>query len=145
MNHTADIAARAGIDMDELYRLASRRHLLLVVVYGSYARGDERPDSDLDIGFVETDTAVDPGEFACLSRKVEVSALRLNDARPELRLACAEEGIPLFEAAPGTFGRFREEARAAWEAFRPAWMAAKAAERGDAVPLSKVLPPRRRR
>lgn len=133
------MAARSGLDLDQLRNLAIRRRLSLVIAYGSFPRGDECEGSDLDLAYEETDLSVDPDEFSSLSNKVEVSALRLNSARPELRLACAEEGICLFEASPGTFDRFRDEARVVWEAYRPQFEAARSEERRKAVPLSEVL------
>lgn len=137
--HKLDIIKKSGMDLTGLEALAKSHHLALVLVYGSYARGDEREDSDLDLAYLETDVTIDPNEFASLAPRVEVSALRLNTARPELQLACAEEGIALFQAKPDTFAIFKNSARANWRNYRARFNAARVKEREEALPLSMVL------
>lgn len=107
---------------DEIRRLAARHRLSLLVLFGSRARGEARRDSDFDIA-VLTEGAYPRG--ASPLRPDEAQAFRrlhadlqhllgtgridlvlLDRASPLLAHRVARDGIPLYEASPGTFARF---------------------------------------
>lgn len=91
---------------DELIRdlkqlLSEGPPLKLALLFGSTARGSDRPDSDLDIAILPVDgelALVD--ELALQSRlalvaRREVDLVRLDQCTPALRFRVAKEGIPL--------------------------------------------------
>lgn len=102
----AENDARRGL-VEEVLRRAG---IGLAVVHGSRARGDARPDSDLDVGLLARDRgplsyaamgliALDLSE--ALGAQVDTSDLSTPDAI--FRFEVAGCGRPLFEGAPHAF------------------------------------------
>jgi predicted nucleotidyltransferase len=83
----------------------------LVVIFGSVARDDARPDSDVDVGVLGGAfwDQLDVGsEIARLTRR-EPHAVDLAAASDWLRFQVAREGVMLYERDPGGWARFRAE------------------------------------
>jgi predicted nucleotidyltransferase len=97
----------------EVCRAAGAR---LVVLFGSVARGEARPWSDVDI-------AIDGLPFweaqalgAAIGRALgrEPHVVELADASDHLRYRIAREGVPLHEGEPDLWNRFRAGAAIRW-------------------------------
>lgn len=71
------------------------------MLFGSRARGDERPDSDVDIGFVPIDADMTLGDELALQARLERVAARLI---AEVALEHADPA-PLVEAGAERFQR----------------------------------------
>ena len=88
---------------------AQHPRLLLVVLFGSRARGDARPVSDWDVGYL-ADGPVDPLALRRdLADGLGTDRLDLVDlarASALLRYRAARDGVALFEREPGAFSRF---------------------------------------
>jgi predicted nucleotidyltransferase len=102
-------------------------HLRLAVLFGSAAAGASRVDSDLDIAILPASGGLDvAGEAALRARltrvgRADVDLIRLDEVGSTLlRWQIATTGVPLFEAHPGAFARFRAEAAAEYIDFAPA-------------------------
>lgn len=100
------------MDIERLRRtirpLASAEGLRLVVLFGSAARGTE-PARDLDLGIDagrRLSTVDLTNQLATLLGRSDVDVADLRRADPVLLRVVAEDGIPLYEAEPGAFGRF---------------------------------------
>jgi len=98
--------------------LAAQAHgLRMLVLYGSRARTDARPDSDWDLGYL-ADGSFDPGAlYVDLSRTLNTDAIDLADlerANGLLRYNVASDGRVLFEASPGEWERFWMAAVTFW-------------------------------
>ena len=102
-----DVLARAIRAMRDLRPLAERLGIRRAAVFGSVARGDARPDSDLDLLVEFRDaSALDlfgylraRREFAeALSRVVGrvVDVIEVGSVRPEMRERVAEEALYAF-------------------------------------------------
>lgn len=88
--------------------LASAEGLRLVVLFGSAARKAE-PARDLDLGIDAggpCDTVDLTNRLITLLGRSDVDIADLRRADPVLLRAVAEDGIPLYEAERGQFGRF---------------------------------------
>jgi predicted nucleotidyltransferase len=103
------------IDRTRLAEAARRFRLDLIVLFGSHARAEARPDSDMDIA---VRTRVPPrqrdGEWhsglgSALSRAIDadVDWSLLNDVSTLLMTEVAADGIPLYECEPGEFLLFK--------------------------------------
>lgn len=101
------------MDMERLREtmrtVAGDEELELVVLFGSSARGGEKT-RDLDLA-VRANTTIDPVALTnrlhrALGRS-DVDLVDLRRADPLLLFVVAREGIPLYEAEPGTFARFQ--------------------------------------
>ncbi|CAN5440980.1 hypothetical protein BH09MYX1_BH09MYX1_54910 [soil metagenome] len=91
----------------------------LAVLFGSFASGRERPESDVDIAIEPTTdlTLADEMELAsALSRAVkrEVDLVRIDRADPLLGREIARNGIPIIEERAGAFAAYRARAIAEW-------------------------------
>lgn len=89
----------------------------LLVLFGSRARGDDGPSADWDIGYLARDDADVPGLLAALVEALEDDRVDLADlgrASGLLRYRAARDGLPLFEATPDAFDRFRLDAVRFW-------------------------------
>ena len=93
---------------DAASRVARAAGLRLVVMFGSTARFVASPE-DLDLAVLASDP-VDAVEltnrFTTLLGFQEVDVVDLRRADPVLLVQVAQEGIPLFESAPGEFASF---------------------------------------
>lgn len=116
---------------------AATPRLELALVFGSAARGEARPSSDLDIAVLGED--VDPFELAgrlSLATEREVDVVDLARAPIPLLDAILRDGVAVFERTHGAEARFRSHALSTLETDRPwyermqnAWLA-RVAERG---------------
>ena len=113
----------------ERLRAALRQYptLNLAVLFGSVVAGTSRPDSDIDLAILPGDSGLDASTEATLCRDLEraggtaVDLIRLDEsASTLLRWRIATTGVPLVEAQPGAFARFRAEAAAEYIEFAPA-------------------------
>lgn len=103
---------------DRLAAIArSTAGLDLLIVFGSRARGDARPDSDWDIGYLANETADVPGLLARLVETLDDDRVDLVDLRSAgglLRYRAAREGRLAYEAAADLFDRYRLDAVRFW-------------------------------
>lgn len=103
----------AELPVTQLADLAGRLELGLVALFGSHARGQARPDSDLDLGVGRQDgrrlTARELGALRLelsrwSGREADVVDLLAADAL--LRFEVARDGRALWEAEPGAWSAF---------------------------------------
>lgn len=102
--------------------LESLPEVRLAVLFGSAARGEAKPGSDLDVGVLfEKDAEVTPALEAALSRACQrpIDLVRLNDAPPLLRFEIARDGFPLVERAPHAWADFKARAMIDWWDWAP--------------------------
>ncbi len=108
----------SGPPFDRLAAIArSTAGLDLLIVFGSRARGDARPDSDWDIGYLADETADVPGLLARLVEALDNDRVDLVDLRSAgglLRYRAAREGRLAYEAAGDLFDRYRLDAARFW-------------------------------
>ena len=108
----------SGPPLDRLAAtVRSMTGLDLLIVLGSRARGDARPDGDWDIGYLPDETADVPGLLARLVETLDNDRVDLVDLRSAgglLRSRAAREGRLAFEAAAGLFDRYRLDAARFW-------------------------------
>ena len=89
--------------------------LRTLVLFGSRARGEERPGSDWDFGYLGTpDPDALTAELMTALRADDVQVVNLERASGLLRFRAARDGILLHEATPGLFSDFRFEAARFW-------------------------------
>ncbi len=91
--------------------------LSLLVLYGSRARPDGRPDSDWDFAYLETspiDALALRADLADSLATDRIDLVRLDRASALLRYRVARDGAPLVERPPGIFGRFWLDAVQFW-------------------------------
>jgi len=111
-----DQAATSEIDACRAIA-ASHAGLDLLVLFGSRARGEARPDSDWDFGYL-ADERFDPLDLlpplvAALGTD-RIDLVDLRRAGALLRFRAARDGRPIFEARPGRFEEFQLEAADFW-------------------------------
>lgn len=104
MYSTAELSTRTGIPEAVLEQIASagRRYACRVVLFGSRARGDHRPRSDMDIAFYGTDTGYLAFAEAMeqLPTLLEFDCVHITDhTSPDLIHNIQKEGIPLMSRA----------------------------------------------
>jgi predicted nucleotidyltransferase len=99
-------------------RVAQQVDCRLVVLFGSAARAfagglERRAPEDVDLGVLGAqpghtalDTAALTNRFIRALGAQDVDVADLGRADPLLLMLVARDGVPLFEAAPGEFGRF---------------------------------------
>jgi predicted nucleotidyltransferase len=102
----------------DLHPVAARqRGLILLVLFGSRARGDAAAHADWDFGYL-ADGSADPVALAtALAEAVHSERLDLVDLAHTsglLRYRAARDGVLVFEATQGSFDRFRFEAARFW-------------------------------
>jgi predicted nucleotidyltransferase len=105
-----------------LEAVALRYDLLLVVLFGSHAKGRELPRSDVDLAVLARRRAWDDLSWeldleadlcsAMPDRNLDLTLL--NGASPVLAFEVACSGKPLFESDPTAFSRFRSYAARAY-------------------------------
>lgn len=99
-----------------------RPDVRLVVVFGSRARGDARPDSDLDVAALFDSEPALPELGGLVSElesatglKVDLVELRGLSARePYLAYLIAAEGVLALERTPGAFVDYKTDACIRW-------------------------------
>jgi uncharacterized protein len=113
--------------MDLVDRLRSRISSLpvvrLAVLFGSAARGEARPRSDVDLGvLLDPDTPALRREVeAELGRAAEreVDVIFLGQAPPLLRFEISRDGVLLFEQEDGVWTSFKVRAMVDWWDWAP--------------------------
>lgn len=106
--------------------------LRLAVLFGSRARGGERPDSDVDVGIVPLDPGVPLQAELNLQRQLseaaqlEVDLVRLDGEDLLLAREAAVHGVAIYESQAGAFARFRANAVSAWLDFETSLAPARA-------------------
>lgn len=104
MYSTAELSTRTGIPEAVLAQIASagRQWATRVVLFGSRARGDHRPRSDMDIAFYGNDTGYLAFAEAMeqLPTLLEFDCVHITDhTSPDLIHNIQKEGIPLMSRA----------------------------------------------
>jgi predicted nucleotidyltransferase len=94
----------------------------LAVLFGSAARGEAAPSSDLDVGVLfdpgrETAGALEVALARAAGRHVDL--VRLDAAPPLLRFEIARDGRVLLERAPHAWPDFRARAMTDWWDWAP--------------------------
>jgi predicted nucleotidyltransferase len=95
--------------------LAEAGVVRVALLFGSTARGQERPDSDVDVGFLPLDAEMSLGDELALQARLErvagrhVDLVRLDRADSVLRWRAARDGIVLVSRAPGDAARLLAE------------------------------------
>jgi len=102
--------------------LQSWPSLRLAVLFGSAARGNAAPDSDLDVGVLfhpgrEDATALEVALARAAGRRVDV--VRLDAAPPLLRFEVSRDGRLLLERTPHAWSDFRAHAMTDWWDWAP--------------------------
>jgi predicted nucleotidyltransferase len=104
--------------------VASVPELRLAVLFGSAARGEDRADSDLDVGVLAGPEG--PAyDLATLRVHLErdtgrvVDLISLDSAPPLLRMEVARHGRVLLEREPGAWSLFRAHAMIDWWDWAP--------------------------
>ena len=113
MNHPL---ALSQIDQRKLKALARRYGIELAILFGSSARGDARPGSDLDVGVLFEPRRVPlPRTLYALGAALadlfqcDVDLVPLNHSNAELRRAAEIEGKILYARVRGIFAGFAVE------------------------------------
>jgi predicted nucleotidyltransferase len=91
--------------------------LRLLVLYGSRARGDARPDSDWDFAYEAAPGFDADALLAALVERLQADRVDLTDldrAGALVRHRVARDGRAVYERPPGSFVRFRLQAIDAW-------------------------------
>ncbi|GLZ51798.1 hypothetical protein Acsp07_14150 [Actinomycetospora sp. NBRC 106378] len=111
------------VENDEIAAALAGRAALggveLLVLHGSRARGDARPSSDWDLGYVAAPGAdVDPAALLDVLASTlgtdEVDLVDLRHASAVLRFRAARDGVALVEMHPEAFLDFRLDAVRFW-------------------------------
>ncbi|MDX2018689.1 MAG: nucleotidyltransferase domain-containing protein [Deltaproteobacteria bacterium] len=111
---------KEALDADLALRLSSEAKgagVDVLVLFGSRARGQARPDSDWDFGFLtqqDIDLAGLTNALARLTGAEQVDLVDLNRANGLLRYLVAAEGVLVYERRTGAFMDFREAAVQFW-------------------------------
>lgn len=102
---------------------ASLSEVRLAVLFGSTARGEARPGSDVDLGvLLEPDTRehrreVEAELWRAAGRSVDV--IFLNEASPLLRFEISRDGLLLLERQDGLWTGFKARALMDWWDWAP--------------------------
>lgn len=103
--------------------LADLPAVRLAVVFGSVARGEERPGSDVDVGIrLDPDSSALRQEVeAALGRAAgrEVDVVFLDEAPPLLRFEIGADGIVLVDREPRAWADFRARSMIDWWDWAP--------------------------
>lgn len=101
--------------------LARHEGLDLLLLLGSRARGEARPDSDWDLGFLggSVDQLTLRADLVETLGTDAVDLVPLGRASAVLRRDAALHGVVLAEREPGGFGAFQIEAATFWADVEP--------------------------
>jgi uncharacterized protein len=114
-----------GMELEERLRqvVASWPEIRLAVLFGSTARGESRPSSDVDIGLIldPYSASVRFGVDAQLGHAAgrEVDTVLLDSVSPLLRFEVARDGVLLFEREEGLWTTFQVKAMVDWWDWAP--------------------------
>jgi predicted nucleotidyltransferase len=104
---------KGSLDLSTLGALLGRHGVALLVLFGSRARGNERADSDLDLGALRADRRpMNLGELGRLQSDLEswsgldAEVVDLARADALVRFEMVSDGRPLHEAEPGLWTDF---------------------------------------
>ena len=89
----------------------------LLILYGSRARGDARPNADWDFGYVADGSMDAAGLLAALVEVLgddDIDLVDLGRASGLLRFRAARDGLLVYESASGAFDRYRLDAASFW-------------------------------
>jgi len=101
------------VDRSALERIGRAEDLVLVVLFGSRARGHERPDSDIDVGVLRREGLVPRERFLPLAAELsaalggDVDLVDLRRAPGLLQHQAGTHGRALYEDQPGRFNVYR--------------------------------------
>ena len=101
------------MNKDLLDKLVNKYKITLIVLFGSYAEGKVRDDSDIDIGIYLEDKIGVKEETNLIEDMVHafkrdnIDLVILNTASPVLRFEVVRNGKLLFERTPGDFLQFK--------------------------------------
>jgi predicted nucleotidyltransferase len=103
------------IDDEKLKKLCKKYGILLIILHGSYVKGNVREKSDIDIGILSRKKFDSSKQLNILNDLGEVFGDRfdpvfLNGAEPLISYQVAIHGKLLFEEEEGIFQRFRIQA-----------------------------------
>lgn len=103
------------IDKERLKKLCKKYDILLITLHGSYAKGNAKAKSDVDIGILSRKKSDSNQQLNILNDFGEIfgdkfDPVFLNGAEPLITYQVALHGKPLFEEKKGTFQRFRVQA-----------------------------------
>lgn len=100
--------------MEALAAVCREHDLDLVLLFGSRARGQPRPDSDSDLGVLRRSGTVPVAELLRLAGRLheatglpDIDLVDLRVATPLLKHRAGSEGGPLYEREPGLFNLFK--------------------------------------
>jgi len=110
--------------MDDLRtRAASLPQVQLAVLFGSTARGEAGPRSDVDLGLLlapdSLESRIDAEAEMGRAARRPVHVIFLNEAPPLLRFEIARDGVLLVEAKPYLWADFRAKAMVDWWDWAP--------------------------
>lgn len=123
------------IDTQELVEALEPLPVELAVLFGSAARGDERDDSDVDVGLRFGEDAPDARRRAqaALSRAAgrAVDVVDLDGSPPLLRFEIARDGVVLLERRTHAWSDFKARAMIDWWDWAPTarWLHRRAIDR----------------
>lgn len=101
MSQATTIAEAIKTKRDEILRIAARHGAYNVRVFGSVARGEDRPDSDLDllVDFEPDRSLLDQGalliELQELFPHLHVEVFEPEGLRPRVRIAALHDAVAL--------------------------------------------------
>ncbi|PIS28634.1 hypothetical protein COT42_07420 [Candidatus Saganbacteria bacterium CG08_land_8_20_14_0_20_45_16] len=104
-------------DNDSLIKLCEKHNLKLLVLHGSYAKGQATPKSDLDIGILAK-IKIGFKEYSAIMNDFgelfgdKFDPAFLNNAEPMICRQVALGGRPLYEQQKGDFAKFKNQALA---------------------------------
>lgn len=84
-----------------------RAQVRLAILFGSAARGNAGPDSDIDIAVLGDMDSLTLGATLSLSLGREVDVIRLETATIPLLVELIRDGVCIYQAVPGTYASWR--------------------------------------
>jgi len=106
------LESKLGFKKEELRPACEKYNLLLVILYGSYAKGVASSNSDIDIGFLGKPAVIKERYSDILEDFSDFfgdkfDPVFLNGAEAMITYHTALYGIPLYEKRAGLFNEFR--------------------------------------
>ncbi len=107
----------------EIKKLAEKHRLSFVTLFGSQARGNVHPDSDIDIAVIgkdDHDKMRLMADFSDLLKREDVEVVNLAHASPTLMHSVVKDGVLLYERENGEFLKWK--LYAIWVWLDTAWL-----------------------